>query len=485
MHDRGKPGTTDADRRARLPSVDRVLGTAPGAQAIRRFGRPSTVRVARSVLDRARAAVIDGRGGSLTAAETLAADTLAAETLALLEHEARSSLRRVFNLTGTVLHTNLGRALIAEAAIAAATAAMRSTVALEYDLATGARGERDDHVRGLIRELTGAEDAVLVNNNAAAVVLLLNTLSLDRDTLVSRGELVEIGGSFRLPDIMARAGARLVEVGTTNRTHLRDFEQAIGDRTALLMQVHTSNYVIQGFTASVAAGDLAQLARSRGLPLVNDLGSGTLIDLASFGLRREPTVTETLEGGADLVTFSGDKLLGGPQCGIIAGRKDLIQRIASNPLKRALRLDKVRLAMLEATLKLYRDPARLVETLPTLRLLVRAASEIETQAQRIRGAVDTLLGADFNVSVVACASQIGSGALPLETLASAGIAIEPRGRQNVGRRLAALSTALRELPIPVIGHVANGALVLDCRCLDDEAGFMAQFSQLRIEPSTG
>ena len=457
----------------RLPSVDRVLQSDPGENAIARFGQQATVKAIRRVLDRTRAAISDG------VATVPTASAVAADALALLTLDAQPSLRRVFNLTGTVLHTNLGRALIAEVAVAAATTAMRSAVALEFDLDTGGRGERDNHARGLIRELTGAEDAVLVNNNAAAVVLLLNTLSLGRETIVSRGELIEIGGSFRLPDIMARAGARLVEVGTTNRTHLSDFEQAIGTDTALLMQVHTSNYVVQGFTATVAASELATLARARGLPLVNDLGSGTLVDLATYGLRPEPTVTQTLASGADLVTFSGDKLLGGPQCGVIAGRRDLIQRIAKNPLKRALRLDKVRLAMLEATLRLYRDPARLIETLPTLRLLTRRASEITPLAQRMATQLTPVLGADFDVRVVACTSQIGSGALPLDQLSSVGIAIKPRGVRHSGRRLAALAAALRELPIPVIGRVSDGALVLDCRCLDDEAGFVGQLGALQ------
>ena len=470
----GKPDPAFAG----LPSVDRVLRSELGEHTVARFGRQAAVNAIRRVLDLARTAVGD------TVAQAPCASDVAAEALKCLERDAQPSLRRVFNLTGTVMHTNLGRALIAEAAIAAATTAMCSAVALEFNLDTGQRGERDDHARDLIRELTGAEDAVLVNNNAAAVVLLLNTLSLGRETIVSRGELIEIGGSFRLPDIMSSAGARLVEVGTTNRTHLSDFELAIGTETALLMQVHTSNYVVQGFTAAVAASELAALARSRGLPLVNDLGSGTLIDLADFGLRPEPTVAQTLRSGADLVTFSGDKLLGGPQCGIIAGRRDLIQRIAKNPLKRAMRLDKVRLAMLEATLKLYRDPARLTVRLPTLRLLVRTASEIRLLADRVTAQLAPVLGADFDVRVVPCASQIGSGALPMESLPSAGIAIRPHENRHSGRRLAALARALRGLPIPVIGHISDGALVLDCRCLDDEADFIAQLREFRLASIT-
>jgi L-seryl-tRNA(Ser) seleniumtransferase len=456
----------------RLPSVERVLRAEPGVLAVSRFGQKLATRAVRRVLAGMRRGVA---AGDLGPADTAA---IAAEALGLLDREDIPSARRVFNLTGTVLHTNLGRALLPEAAITAAITAMREPVALEYDLAHGARGERDDLVRGLIRELTGAEDAIAVNNNAAAVLIVLNTLSAGRDALVSRGELIEIGGSFRLPEIMARAGAKLVEVGTTNRTHLHDFAAAIGERTAVVMKVHTSNYIIQGFTAAVGDRELAALARARGLPFINDLGSGSLIDLAAYGLRPEPTVHAALLAGADLVTFSGDKLLGGPQCGIVAGRKDLVAQIARNPMKRALRLDKVRLAMLAATLKLYRDPRQLPSTLPTLRHFLRGAADIRAQADRLAPAMRAAAGPDFDVTVVACSSQIGSGALPLETLPSAGLAIRPVEPRRGGAALDALSAAFRRLPIPVIGRVSDGALVLDCRCLDDEPSFLASLSHV-------
>ena len=361
----------------------------------------------------------------------------------LLEREDAPSLRRVFNLTGTVLHTNLGRAVLPECAIAAAVDAMRSAVALEFDIGGGARGERDDHVRGLIRELTGAEDACVVNNNAGAVLLVLNTFGAGKDAIVSRGELIEIGGAFRLPDIMARAGARLVEVGTTNRTHLKDYEGAIGEATGLILKAHTSNYLIQGFTKSVSAPELSALARARKVPFVHDLGSGALVDLARYGLPPEPTVKESLDEGADLVTFSGDKLLGGPQAGIVAGRKDLVARVAKNPMKRALRLDKIRLAALEAILKLYRDPDRLAETLPTMRYFARPKAEMAEAASRLRPAGRGGGRRRLPVDVADCTSQIGSGALPLETLPSGGIAIAPVDRKGGGRRLEALVAALR------------------------------------------
>jgi L-seryl-tRNA(Ser) seleniumtransferase len=357
---------------------------------------------------------------------------------------------------------------------------MSSAVALEFDIGGAARGERDDHVRGLIRELTGAVDACVVNNNAAAVLLVLNTFGAGKEAIVSRGELIEIGGAFRMPDIMARAGACLVEVGTTNRTHLKDFEQAIGAETGLILKAHTSNYLIQGFTKAVPAPEISALARAKGIPFINDLGSGALVDFALYGLHPEPTVRDALAEGADLVTFSGDKLLGGPQAGIIAGTRDLVARVAKNPMKRAVRLDKVRLAALEATLKLYRDPDRLPQHLPTLRYFVRTRAEIAGVAQRLMGALQHGLGSGFNVSVIDCASQIGSGALPLETLPSAGLAIAPVGRKNSGRRLEALAAAMRGLPVPVIGYIRDSALVLDLRCLDDEDGFVGQLDKIKV-----
>jgi L-seryl-tRNA(Ser) seleniumtransferase len=404
-----------------------------------------------------------------------AAGVIAALALARLEAADAPRLRSVYNLTGTVLHTNLGRAVAAEAAIAAAAEAMRHPVALEYDMETGRRGDRDDILRDLLRELTGGEDATVVNNNAAAVLLTLNTLARGREAIVSRGELIEIGGAFRMPEIMRRAGAKLVEVGTTNRTHLRDYEEAITPKTGVVLKVHPSNYRIEGFTSAVAASALAPAARRQGVPLIDDLGSGTLVDLAGYGLFHEPTVAQAV-ANADIVTFSGDKLLGGPQAGFIVGRADLVARINRNPLKRALRLDKARLAALETTLKLYRDPDRLTERLPVLRLLARPVDDIAALAVRLRPAVQTKLGDGFTVETVACRSEIGSGALPRQTISSAGLAIRPAAKRGAGRALADLTMSLRRLPMPVVGRIENGALILDLRCLDDEAGFAANLA---------
>jgi len=454
----------------RLPSVDEVLRTAAAAEATFRFGRTALVAAVREALAAARA------NGGLSGGS----QGVAAAAVTNLELKQEPNLRPVFNLTGTVLHTNLGRALWAEAAIEAAQGAMRNAVALEFDLGAGHRGDRDDLVRDLLCELTGAEDATVVNNNAAAVLLVLNTLAKGRQALVSRGELIEIGGAFRMPEIMSRAGAKLAEVGTTNRTHKKDYIGALGPKTGLILKVHTSNYRIEGFTKEVSARELAALAHEHEVPLVNDLGSGTLIDLARYGLAHEPTVKEAILAGADLVTFSGDKLLGGPQAGFIVGRKDLIARIKNNPMKRALRIDKVRLAALEATLRLYRNPDRLAERLPTMRLLARPKKEIEAAARRLLPVIAAKLGQGFDVAVTPCFSQIGSGALPMETVPSSGLAITPRAAKQKGRQLETLSMALRRLAVPVVGRIQNQALLLDLRCLEDEQAFAANLAALSV-----
>ena len=389
----------------------------------------------------------------------------------------RPSLRIVYNLTGTVLHTNLGRALLPQEAADAVARVLTQASNLEYDIASGRRGERDNHVEHLVCRLTGAEAATIVNNNAAAVLLVLSALAAKKEVLVSRGELVEIGGAFRVPDVMARAGCRLREVGTTNRTHLRDYADTIGPRTVAAMKVHQSNYEIKGFTAEVADADLAALCRERGILMLDDLGSGNLVDFAAYGLPREPTVMDAVKH-ADVVTFSGDKLLGGVQCGLIAGRKDLIAKIRKHPLKRALRVDKMTLAATEAVLRLYLDPDRLAARLPTLRLLTRLRADIRTQAERVAPVVAAVFP-DAIVAVVDCASQIGSGALPVELLPSAAVALTPgRPGRADGRWLKGVAERFRALPMPVIGRVTEGAFLLDLRTLEDEKGFLNQMASV-------
>lgn len=451
-----------------LPSVDFLLNQSSVADLIARFGRPATLAAARAELAAARAAI-------LAQAHAPDADALARAIASRLERDDAQGMRVVLNLTGTVLHTNLGRAVLAEAAIEAATEAMREAVALEFDLEEGKRGSRDDLARDLLCELTGAEDATLVNNNAAAVLIALETLGRGREAIISRGEMIEIGGSFRMPDIMARAGVKLVEVGATNRTHPDDYRRAVSEETGLIVKAHTSNYRIEGFTASVGGRDLARIAHAADKPLLHDLGSGALIDMSAYGLSKEETVREAVADGADVVTFSGDKLLGGPQVGFIVGRRAHVQAIARNPLKRALRVDKIRLAAVVATLKLYRDPARLTQRLPTLRLLARPQAQIEAQANALAPQVAQALGPEWRVSVSPCRSQIGSGALPLETLPSAALRIEAAG----GASLPDLVAALRRVRRPVVGRVSQNALLLDLRCLEDDAALIAGFAELR------
>jgi L-seryl-tRNA(Ser) seleniumtransferase len=464
--------TGPAARRA-LPSIDRLLSDSTVQALVARFGRPHVVETLRALLDAERNALSDPAAAGFDHAAFVEA---CAERMA---QETAPSLKCVHNLTGTVLHTNLGRALMPECAARAVMQAMTRPVNLEFDLDGGARGERDAHIERWLTRLTGAEAAAVVNNNAAAVYLALNALAARKEVIVSRGELIEIGGAFRIPDIMTRSGCKLREVGTTNRTHLRDYAEAVGPRTGAIMKVHTSNYTVQGFTASVSELELTALAREHALPLIVDLGSGTLVNLEDYGLPHEPTPREALAHGADVVTFSGDKLLGGPQAGLIVGRKDLVTRIRKNPMKRALRVDKLTLAALDAVLQLYSNPATLKDELPTLRHLSRSRADIEAQAERLLTHLQLVLGTKAHARVAACASQIGSGSLPVDSLPSAGIAIEGTAR-NKGSAAQGIATAFRALPVPVIGRVKDGAFLMDLRCLEDETEFVAQLVHLEL-----
>ncbi len=457
-----------------LPSVDRLLRTPSVSALITEHGHTLVADQARALLDALRTRALAGVLG-LAAVQPAAVEVaLAARVAARLAPRMRS----VLNLTGTVIHTNLGRALLAEPALQHLLAVMAGPNNLEYDLASGGRGDRDTLVEELLCTLTGAEAATVVNNNAAAVLLTIAALARGKEVIVSRGELVEIGGAFRMPDVMASAGASLVEVGTTNRTHAHDYERAIGEHTGLVMKVHTSNYAVQGFTAAVGEAELAPIAHAHGVPLATDLGSGSLVDLATWGLPREPLPQEMLAAGCDVVTFSGDKLLGGPQAGLIVGGKEAVGRIRKFPMKRALRMSKLPLAALEATLMLYLRPERLLRDLPTLRLLTRPTADIEALAQRLCPAVAAAVAPRFEADVVALQGQIGSGSLPVERLPSAGLALAPMAKKGSGRALDELAAALRALPLPVIGRIADDRLLLDLRCLEDPARFLAQLPRL-------
>lgn len=459
-----------------LPSIDKLLQTPRLAALRERVGHACVKSAAQHQLQNLR--------DRLTANEKTAVDwihsadfqdELCSKIETATESEFGSSMIPVFNLTGTVVHTNLGRARLPDCAVTAMAQAATEAVNVEYDLTLGERGDRDTHLEKALCEITGAEAATVVNNNAAAVLLVLNTLARNREVIISRGELVEIGGAFRIPDVMESANCVLREVGTTNRTHLKDYKAAIGATTALLMKVHTSNYEIRGFTNTVDEAELSALARASNIPFVNDLGSGTLVDLQKYGLPREPTVKDVLAAGTDVVTFSGDKLLGGPQAGIIVGRKDLVQRIKSNPLKRALRVDKITLAALVEVINLFKDPDRLHTRLPILADLTRPLAEIDAVAERILPIFGNALAGRAEVAVVSCKSQIGSGALPLDLLESRAIAITvPVSKGATDAQLLALASAFRNLPKPVIGRIHNGRLLFDLRCLRDEAAFVEQ-----------
>jgi L-seryl-tRNA(Ser) seleniumtransferase len=453
-----------------LPSVDALLRTPVTVPLIDIHGRAAVTDAIRQELATRRSAM-QGLSGSDDDAAILQA------VRARLDAAAMPSMQRVINLTGTVIHTNLGRAPMAGVAAEAMRDAALAPSNLEYDLASGRRGDRDSHVEELICELTGAEAATVVNNNAAAVLLVLSALARRKEVPVSRGELIEIGGSFRMPEIMASAGCKLIEVGTTNRTHASDFEAVIGPKTSLIMKVHMANYRIDGFVAEVAERDLAVIAHAHDVPFVIDLGSGTLTDFTALGLPHEPTPQAALESGADLVTFSGDKLLGGPQAGIICGRADLIKKLKKNPMKRALRLDKVTLAGLAATLQLYRDPDRLAARVPVLRMLTRSVDVIRAQADRLLPAFAKSLDGAAAVTAQDCFSQVGSGSLPVDRLPSVALAITPiTGRRGQGKAAERLAALFRALPLPVIGRLSDGALLFDLRCLDeaDEPALLGQ-----------
>ena len=443
-----------------LPSVDKLLKMPQGEQLISEFGHSAVVVACRTLLVQARQFIQQHQQLPIN---FLDFERTFVALQQYLQQQNQVQIKAVHNLTGTVLHTNLGRALWSEDSQQAALAAMRQNVALEYDLDEGRRSHRDNHISELLCRLTGAQAACVVNNNAAAVLLMLATFAQGKEVIISRGELIEIGGAFRIPDIMAQAGCRLVEVGTTNRTHLKDYRNAINENTAFLMKVHSSNYQICGFTSAVSEAELAELGREMNVPVITDLGSGALMDLSRYGLPKEPTVQEKVAQGVDLVSFSGDKLLGGVQAGIIVGKKAWIERLQAHPLKRVLRCDKVILAGLEATLRLYLNPEKLSERLPTLRLLTKSVEQLRADAERLKARLESRLNADFQLQIEDSLAQIGSGSQPMERIPSVAVTLSEKTPQ----KLSALSTRFKQLSQPIIGRMENGKLWLDLRSVAD------------------
>ncbi|MDN5292942.1 MAG: L-seryl-tRNA(Ser) seleniumtransferase [Eubacteriales bacterium] len=445
-----------------LPAVGKLLEVAAVKNLMVLYGRKLVTEAVATAVDGLREEILAGKQVFTSREEAMAA------VLDRVEREVRSkstpSLRPVINATGTVLHTNLGRAPLAREAWEAIWRIASRYNNLELDLTTGERGSRYQHVEELLCRLTGAEGAMVVNNNAGAVLLALNTLATGREVVVSRGELIEIGGSFRIPDVMRASGATLVEVGTTNRTHLHDYERAIGEETALLLKVHTSNYRIIGFTKEVSGAELVALGRKHGIPVMEDLGSGVLVDLSRYGLRREPTVQETVAAGIDVVTFSGDKLLGGPQAGIIVGRGEYIQAMKKNPLTRALRVDKLTFAALEATLRLYLyHEEEVTELIPILAMLTAGEEKLQKRARRLRRLLQQALGERAAVAVEREYSAVGGGALPGESLPTYVVTVAPAGVSTT-----AVEEELRRGEWPVMARVQRDKIVLDVRTLQEE-----------------
>ncbi len=439
-----------------IPGVDRVLNEQTIQTLSKRCGTSVLTDMIRRAIDRVRGMMRDGE--VVGASREALTEWIVGDVQSQLSDSLAPNLRRVVNATGIILHTNLGRAPLSDVAVKHVVDIAGSYSNLELDLETGQRGSRTTLVENLLCELTGAEAAAIANNNAAAVLLTLNTLAGGKEAIVSRGQLVEIGGSFRIPDIMSRSGAQLVEVGTTNRTHLSDYENALTENTGVMLAVHPSNYKVMGFTAEVALEDMVALGRQRGVPVAHDLGGGVLVNLRDYGLPYEPLVSDSISAGADVVMFSGDKVLGGPQCGIIVGKQNVVEQIRKNPLMRALRCGKLTYAALEATLKLFLNPEALAREHPTLRMLTEPVTTLEQRGQRLLQMIGELEG--FTFELVDSQAQTGSGALPLENIPSVAVAIS-------GGDILSLATALRRHDPPVICYVRDDQLFLDLRTVGD------------------
>lgn len=452
-----------------LPGVDEVLLSQSIQDLMRELPREIVVHAIRKVLEIKRQAILKAEAPGQRQKIDVTMRSLEREAVVEARKLVLPKLRKLVNATGVIVHTNLGRSLLAKEAISRVVEVACSYSNLEYDLESGKRGSRYSHVEQVLCQLSGAEAAFVVNNNAGAVLIGLNALASGKEVIVSRGELVEIGGAFRMPDIMRQGGVRLVEVGTTNRTHLKDYEDAVTSETALLLKIHTSNYRILGFTAEVEVGDLVRMGRNYGIPVMEDLGSGCLVDLSPYGLEREPTVKEIAEAGVDIVTFSGDKLLGGPQAGIILGKGEFIDRIRKNPLSRALRIDKLTLSALEGTLLCYLDGKKACDSLPTLKMISMPYERLRRRAQKILRKAKSKSLFSWEVSVKKDYSQVGGGALPLMRIPTAVIAIRSKGEP-----IELLEQRLRKYDPPIIARIFKEELLLDCRTIQrDEDDYVA------------
>ena len=452
------PVISDALRN--IPNVNDCVSALVEDGGLQQIPTPRIKYCVRRYLENIRFDILSGKAGEVAGNDVKLLYNNLADFIKAY-HQTRFA--RVVNATGIIIHTNLGRSILPGSSLQRLTQAGGCYSNLEFNLDTGRRGSRYSHVEELLCELTGAEAALVVNNNAAAVLIALETLAIGKEAVVSRGQLVEIGGSFRIPDIMTRSGARLVEVGTTNRTHLRDYENAITCETGVLLRVHCSNYRIVGFTGEVSNVDLAQLGKTRGIPVMEDLGSGCFVDLSKFGLAKEPTVQEVVASGMDIVTFSGDKLPGGPQAGIIVGKKHLIDQIKENPLNRALRIDKLTLASLESVLRLYLDEVNALQEIPTLRMIAVPESVVEQRARHLLSLCQAELGTSCSLETISVQSQVGGGAMPGQDLASWAVALQPSNM-----KISQLEQRLRHAPVPVIGRIANDRLLLDMRTVAED-----------------
>jgi L-seryl-tRNA(Ser) seleniumtransferase len=447
----------------KLPAVDEILKESRTKQWLETFPRVLVLTAIRTALDRKRTSILESAAAATIDQHTISPAGILDDAESILRHLSEPSLQQVINATGVVVHTNLGRSILSEYAIQRIAEAGRSYSNLEYDIPAGERGKRYVHVEGILKRLTGVEAATAVNNNAAAVLLCLNTLARGKEVIVSRGELVEIGGSFRVPDVMERSGAQLREVGTTNKTHLKDYEKAITENTSLLLKVHTSNYKIVGFTKEVTPEELVRLGRKYNLPVMWDLGSGSFLDLSTYGAGDEPTVQQAVDSGVDVLTFSGDKLLGGPQAGMILGKKTWLDPIRSNPLARALRIDKLTLAALDATLGQYLDREKAARDIPTLWMLTQPMAEIERKAELLSSGIRQIGNPELSVSIQNDTSQSGGGALPTGNFPTRTVCIRHE-RMSANK----IESGLRLNKPHVIARIKEGMVVFDPRTLNDE-----------------